>query len=880
MNKFLAFAAFALSLTVCAADPKSVKVLFDTDLLTDYDDVGALACLHALADAGECEILATVACARGAANVAWCQILNDYYGRPDLPVGCTKGIGVVERGSGVYWDKRVRRDFVRRFNRAWSDSSNAPDALEVYRKTLAAQSDGSVVLCTVGFLTNVRKLIESGPDRFSPFSGEELMRRKVVRWVAMAGWAPEGREYNVRKDVASAKIAIARSPVPIVFSDCTYGGAVKSGIPLALSPETAIPNPVRTIYRAFMKDVKPGDRGHASFDQTAVLAAVRGAPSELFALEHGTFEVDAKTGATKWVSDPKHVNGRLRTVRPNGTFEKVGALVDELLMRKPTRTGPDKLTTLEREIALDGDYLRVPVTADAPQTFLELVVDGRRVRWCDCTLACGRPVDFYGSIDVKAWKGKKALIRFRNVRRPVKSEDGVTCADAVWYPQDLRQEPLRSQLRFSPPLGWMNDPNGLSYRDGEWHLFYQTCPLMICWGTMHWGHAVSKDLLQWTDLPVALYPDNLGQMFSGGAVSDPENRAGFGANAHVLVYLGAESRRVGLAPSADGRTYGKWPDEFAAKDVVDGGDPYVFFHRPTDRWVMLVNQCRGGKRDIVFFSSANLKDWQEESIYRGGDGKIDQWLHECPGLVEAKIEGEDGTAWICWGGDERYAVGSFDGHRFLPEVERVDGIQFHRGVKGGAHASYYAGQAFADVPDGRVLYLPWFRCATRDSRRFNQQMGLPEELSLKRTAEGLRLVRRPARECEGLRAGAAVSPEAFAGELAEVWLSAEVGADGRVELDARGVPVVWEKGLLKVGTGEMDWPLADGRLGLRLYVDRRGFEIFSQDGLLSGPAHWATPDPANRRLSVRTSGDVKNLKVDVYPLKSVWQDSSSGREIW
>lgn len=209
-------------LAAVAAFAKPVRVIFDTDMYTDYDDAGALACLHTLADAGECEILATVACTRDAMSVAMCEIINASRGRPGIPVGCTKGMG--QSGMDPI-HVRIYGETVRRYAK-WvktPNSNDAPDATDVYRRVLAAQPDGSVVICSVGFLTNLRKLLESAPDGHSPLDGRALVARKVKGWVAMACRYPNGREYNSGTDAESSRIALAEWPTPVEIVDFEYG---------------------------------------------------------------------------------------------------------------------------------------------------------------------------------------------------------------------------------------------------------------------------------------------------------------------------------------------------------------------------------------------------------------------------------------------------------------------------------------------------------------------------------------------------------------------------------------------------------------------------------------------------------------------------------
>ena len=298
-----------------------VKVIFDTDMYTDFDDAGALACLHALADAGECEILATVSNTRDCMSVAMCEIVNAYYGRPDIPVGCVKGIGMGNDRDGVH-TKRYGAT-VKQYAKwvKYANSSDAPDAAEVYRKVLSAQPDNSVVICSVGFLSNMRKLVEADRD---------LVARKVKLWVAMACSYPKGREYNSMKDWESSKIALEQWPTPIVFTDFQYGRDCYAGRALA---ESAIQgNPVADVFRQNIASCN-GVAGRSAWDETAVLIAVRGADT-CFNCERGTYRMVGDKGDDEWIVDPRSSNCRVTEKLPKA---EVGRIIDGLMLRPPKR---------------------------------------------------------------------------------------------------------------------------------------------------------------------------------------------------------------------------------------------------------------------------------------------------------------------------------------------------------------------------------------------------------------------------------------------------------------------------------------------------------------------------------------------------------------
>jgi len=339
------------------------KVIFDTDMLTDFDDVGALACLHALADAGECEILATISATRGNASVGAVEVINHYYGRGDLPVGAPKGIGIMgahpgakvkvdpqtplEGKSGGDGGHHKYRKLIADYS-GWyryADADDAPDANEVYRRVLAAQPDGSVTICSVGFLTNMRRLLETKPDDISPLDGKALVAKKVKLWVAMACQYPKGREYNSGCDHESSRIALENWPTPIVFSDFQYGRDCFAG--RAVAEMEGPHNPVKDVFAGNIPsrdEIRKnphkwlmsafGMGGRAAWDETAVLVAVRGI-EPYFNAERGTYRMVGSKGDDEW--DPDAENGRHLRITERLSKAEVGRIIDELITRKPKK---------------------------------------------------------------------------------------------------------------------------------------------------------------------------------------------------------------------------------------------------------------------------------------------------------------------------------------------------------------------------------------------------------------------------------------------------------------------------------------------------------------------------------------------------------------
>ena len=340
---------------------KPVKIIFDTDMLTDFDDVGALACLHALADAGECEILATISSTRGNASVGAVEVINHYYGRGDLPVGSPKGMGVIGAHAGAkvkvdpkaplggrtggdgghYKYRKLLADYPGWYR--YADSDDAPDANEVYRRVLAAQPDGSVVICSVGFITNMRRLLETKPDAISPLDGKALVAKKVKKWVAMACRYPDGKEYNSMWDHESSRIAFENWPTPIIFSDWQYGRDCFAG--RAVAEMNIERSPVKDVFAGNIpsrdevrKDSHKwlrsafGMGGRAAWDESAVLVAVRGI-EPYFNAERGKYRMVGDKGADEWTPDAE--NGPHIRITEKVSKAEVARVIDELMTRKP-----------------------------------------------------------------------------------------------------------------------------------------------------------------------------------------------------------------------------------------------------------------------------------------------------------------------------------------------------------------------------------------------------------------------------------------------------------------------------------------------------------------------------------------------------------------
>lgn len=315
---------------------------------------------------------------------------------------------------------------------------------------------------------------------------------------------------------------------------------------------------------------------------------------------------------------------------------------------------------------------------------------------------------------------------------------------------------FRPLFHFTPPNQWMNDPNGMVFDDGEYHLFYQYHPDSTIWGPMHWGHAISRDLLIWKHLPIALFPDELGMIFSGSAVIDETNTAGFGLGAMVLLFTyhkdGVQSQ--GIAYSLDhGRTFTKYPGNPvipAPSPAIDFRDPKVIWYH--DHWVLLL----AAKDEIQFFRSKNLIDWRKTGSF-GGAGCVDG-VWETPDLFELQIDGMERSAWVLTvgvgeglpaGSGTQYFIGNFDGDTFSSIYSSEFTLWADRG------SDYYAPQSFSHAPMDRRIMIGWmsnwkYANATPD-HGWRGTMSTPRQQRLTGTSAGLRLCQDPILELESKR---------------------------------------------------------------------------------------------------------------------------------
>lgn len=330
------------------------------------------------------------------------------------------------------------------------------------------------------------------------------------------------------------------------------------------------------------------------------------------------------------------------------------------------------------------------------------------------------------------------------------------------------QEKYRPQIHFTPPSGWMNDPNGMVYYEGEYHFFYQHYPEASVWGPMHWGHAVSKDLIHWEHLPIALYPDSLGYIFSGSAVVDWKNTSGFGTeqNPPLVAFFtyhnmeiekagGIDVESQGIAYSLDkGRTWIKYDKNPVIKNpgIRDYRDPKVFWHEDSQHWIMSI----ASQQVIRFYHSKDCINWSFMSDFGEGVGNHDG-VWECPDLFPLKVKGTDETKWVLivninpggpnGGSAAQYFVGDFDGKKFTSPQTSTQWMDYGK--------DNYAGVTWSDAPDNRRILIGWMNnwqyAGEKPAITWSGAATLPREMGLVKDQSGYLLTSEPVKELQVIK---------------------------------------------------------------------------------------------------------------------------------
>ena len=531
------------------------------------------------------------------------------------------------------------------------------------------------------------------------------------------------------------------------------------------------------------------------------------------------------------------------------------------------------VTDAERAFTASTRYLHIPIKNGAPKRVVTLLVDGKPVVRNDIELADGKP-DWWAPMDVSAWRGKQLTLRVDKLHEDSTALGSIEQSDTLKDAENLYREPLRGQFHFSPRRGWNNDPNGLVFYNGEYHLFFQHNPYGWAWGNMHWGHAVSKDLVHWEELGDKLLPDDMGPMFSGSAVVDWKNTSGFGKDGKppmVLFYTAAGNPDGAVPRLQHRRTHLHEIQRQPGAETNHRRQPRPESHLArADEAVGDGALRRTGRRPhhpLLHVAQPQGLDVRQQ----------DRRLFRVPGFLRAAAwtATRRGRSGCSSAASSEYRVGTFDGAKFISESPKLPG---HRG-KG-----FYAAQSFSDVPDGRRLLIGWFQTETK-GMPFNQSMTIPLELRLTQTDDGPRMTFTPAKELEVLRAKThrfdpmSLKPgdknplDSIRAELVEVRVEFEPADASEVVFNIRDVMVIYDakKQELSVAGHRAPAPLRDGKQRLTIFCDRTGIEVFASDGLCYVPMPFNT-NPENRRIFFETRGGAAKVNsLEVHELRSAWE---------
>lgn len=531
------------------------------------------------------------------------------------------------------------------------------------------------------------------------------------------------------------------------------------------------------------------------------------------------------------------------------------------------------LVSEQNIVSLDvtEDYLLLPIQDDAPEGKICVVKDNEQKGTLMNVRLARERVDSYVPFALSAYKGQHISIEIQGVPETALCWKELKLSGSF---DMANKESFRPVYHHTPAYGWMNDPNGMFYKDGVYHLYFQYNPYGSVWGNMHWGHSTSTDLMHWKFEGCAIVPDAWGAIFSGSCVVDHENTAGFGKEAVVAFYTSAKSTPWGdiqmqsMAYSLDnGKTFTKYEgNPILTSSEKDFRDPKVFWYAPGKHWVMIL--AVGQHMEI--YSSVNLKEWKKESEFgamQGAHGGV--W--ECPDLVEIPVEGTREKKWvlICnlnpggpFGGSAaQYFVGSFDGKKFVNESPtQTKWMDWGK--------DNYATVTWNNAPDGRCIALGWMSnwqyANNVPTRQYRSANTLARDLTLYREGQELYLKSTPSVEVKKAR-GKKVSIPSFKVSEKHEMVNLFEEKQGAYEVEI----VIHNAGASKIafcllndkgekvsmyydlnrkqfvmdrsesGTVDFskDFPAVtvapanvDKELTLRLFVDRSSIEAFGEDG--------------------------------------------------
>ncbi len=566
-----------------------------------------------------------------------------------------------------------------------------------------------------------------------------------------------------------------------------------------------------------------------------------------------------------------------------------------------------------------GRYILLPVQETNDDASVSILVDGKPDRTINVRLAKTK-VDYTVPFDLSPYKGRNVVLNITTSQNRATVREAKE--DACWNNMSVtdsfpaaNREKFRPAFHHTPVYGWMNDPNGMFYKDGVWHLYYQWNPYGSKWQNMTWGHSSSTDLINWQHHPAAIEPDGLGTVFSGSCAIDKDDTAGFGSDAVIALYTSAAASQVqSLAHRNDnGNTFEIYPGNPVITLESEARDPNMFWNEATGEWNLVLAHAL--EHEMLVFTSPDMKQWTLQSAFGKGLGAQDG-VWECPDLFELAVDGSDQKKWvlICninpggpFGGSAtQYFIGEFDGKTFTPDRDANGNVPTKWMDYGKDH---YATVSWSNAPDNRRTVIGWMSnwqyAAEVPTMQYRSANTLPREIGLFRASDGeIYTSCTPSPEIGALRGNASVKKRSFtAGKKSRTFALPEAnGGICEITLEItpkKGVPVnltlaneAGNKVEMVYNPAEstfsfdryqsgqtdfsQDFPAITtapaftdgGNLRLRIFIDRSSIEVFEQNGRFA-MTNLVFPESPYTTLSVNApAGNARIENLAIYPLRT------------
>ena len=532
-------------------------------------------------------------------------------------------------------------------------------------------------------------------------------------------------------------------------------------------------------------------------------------------------------------------------------------------------------------INTNNRYLLIPVQERAEMAHVRVVKNNQLAQTFNVRLAVDK-IDYFVPLDLNTVSGEAVLqVKVPAQQHVNKAFKDYSCWTSMKYSDtfDSRNvEKFRPAYHHSPVYGWMNDPNGLFYKDGVWHLYYQWNPYGSQWENMTWGHSTSTDGLHWTPQPTAIEADALGAIFSGCCVVDKNNTAGFGNGAIVAYYTSAGARQTqSMAYSLDGgQTFTKYAgNPVIVSDVPDFRDPHIFWNEEAGFWNMVL----ASGQEMSIYSSKDLKQWKHESNFGLTYGNH-SGVWECPDLMKLPVDGTGEQKWmlICninpggpFGGSAtQYFIGQFDGHQFVCEDQPEETKWMDYGK------DHYATVTFDNAPDGRRVAIAWmsnWQYANQvPTMQFRSTNSILRDLSLYQYEGETYCAVRPAKEMDAARGKKIARPtdrcEIVVTLKGDARITLSNGSKERVVLDYDADMASLD--LDRRHSGQCSFsdafptvvtaPVHGSLRTLRIFIDKSSIEVFDADGRLS-MTNLVFPSSPYNRISVKGKASAKIYEI-------------------